>query len=197
MKTITQKNRVKTWIQVFMILLIASVSSYGQTNYKQSGTTTVSIAGTSTMHDWTMTSQTANYAASFTMNADGTPSSLDKVTFTMPAESLKSKEKAMDKNAYKSLKTDEYKDITFDLTSAKIVGKTITCSGKLTISGTTKPIDVDVTYEVKNGNLVCKGSKKIKMTDFKVEPPSFMFGTIKTGDEITITFDATLTPNKI
>jgi hypothetical protein len=45
--------------------------------------------------------------------------------------------------------------------------------------------------------MVCKGSKKIKMTDFNVEPPSFMFGSVKTGDEITVTFDVTLAQIKI
>jgi len=35
------------------------------------------------------------------------------------------------------------------------------------------------------------------MTDFKVEPPSFMFGTIKTGDEITVSFEAVLSTNKL
>jgi polyisoprenoid-binding protein YceI len=174
-----------------------AICSYGQTNYKQSGATTVTIAGTSTMHDWTMTSQSANYNASFELNADGTPSALNSVTFTMLAESLKSKENAMDKNAYKSLKTDKYKEITYQLTSAKISGKTITCTGNLTIAGTTKPIDVDVVYELKNGNLAFKGSKKVKMTDFKVEPPTFMFGAIKTGDEITISIDVTLAPAKL
>ena len=196
MKTRTQKNHVKTWILALALLLLAS-SSYGQTNYKQSGATTITIAGTSTMHDWTMTSTGANYNATFEVNADGTPTKLTMVAFTLPAESLKSHEKAMDKNAYKSLNTDKYKDITFQLTSSKITGKTITCNGNLTISGTTKPVEVDVTYEAKNGTLVCKGSKKIKMTEFKVEPPSFMFGTIKTGDEITITFDVTLSQVKL
>ena len=196
MKTRIKKNNILAWKQIWVLLLIAS-SSFGQTNYKQNGATTITIAGTSTMHDWTMTSEVANYNASFEVNADGTPSALNSVTVTVPAESLKSKEKAMDKNAYKSLMTDKYKDITFKLTSSKITGKTITCNGNLTISGTTKPVDVEVTYEVKNGNLVCKGSKNIKMTDFKVEPPTFMFGAIKTGDEITISFDVTLSPTKI
>jgi len=196
MKMKAQKNNVKTWGQVLAILLIAT-SGYGQTNYKQIGNAAITIAGTSTMHDWTMTSQSANYTASFEINSDGTPSTLNKVTVTVPAESLKSKETAMDKNAYKSLKTDRYKDITFQLTSANIVQKTISCTGNLTIAGTTKSIDVDVACEVKNGNLVCKGSKKIKMTDFNVEPPTFMFGAIKTGDAITITFDVTLAPTKL
>lgn len=196
MKQKVNKIRTRAWI-LTMAAILAVLSAAGQANYRQSGTSTVMIAGTSTMHDWTMTSTGANYNATFEVNADGTPSKLTTVAFTLPAESLKSHEKAMDKNAYKSLNTDKYKDITFQLTSSKITGKTISCNGNLTISGTTKPVEVDVTYEAKNGTLVCKGSKKIKMTDFKVEPPSFMFGTIKTGDEITITFDVTLSQVKL
>jgi len=196
MKQKANRIRNRAWI-LAMAAIFAVLSAAGQANYKQSGTSTVMIAGTSTMHDWTMTSTGANYNATFEVNADGTPAKLTMVTFTLPAESLKSKEKAMDKNAYKSLNTDKYKEISFQLTSSTISGKTITCKGNLTISGTTKPVEVDVTYEAKNGALVCKGSKKIKMTDFKVEPPSFMFGTIKTGDEITVSFDVTLAQIKL
>lgn len=196
MKQKAKKINNRAWI-LTMAAVFVVLSAAGQANYRQSGTTNVTIAGTSTMHDWTMTSTGANYNATFEVNADGTPSKLSMVTFTLPAESLKSHEKAMDKNAYKSLNTDKYKDITFQLTAAKITGKTIACTGNLTISGTTKPVEVDVTYEAKNGTLVCKGSKKIKMTDFKVEPPSFMFGTIKTGDEITVSFDVILTQIKL
>jgi len=196
MKTKDQKTNNRAWI-LTMAAVFVVLSAAGQANYRQTGTSNITIAGTSTMHDWTMTSDGAKYNATFEVNADGTPSKLNMVTVTIPAESLKSHEKAMDKNAYKSLNTDKYKDITFQLTSSKITGKTIACTGNLTISGTTKPVEVDVTYEAKNGALVCKGSKKIKMTEFKVEPPTFMFGTIKTGDEITVTFDVTLSQVKL
>lgn len=196
MKQKEKKIRTRAWILSLAAVFVV-LSAAGQANYRQSGTSTVMIAGTSTMHDWTMTSTGASYNATFEVNADGTPSKLTMVAFTLPAESLKSKEKAMDKNAYKSLNTDKYKEINFQLTSSIITGKTITCTGNLTISGTTKPVEIDITYEAKNGTLVCKGSKKIKMTEFKVEPPSFMFGTIKTGDEITISFDVTLSQIKL
>ena len=196
MKTLALKKTLKIGIQVLALLFI-SLSSLAQTTYKQTGTPSVLIAGTSTMHDWTMESKQSNYTASFEINADGTPAKLNSVSVVIPAESLKSKEKAMDKNAYNSLKTDKYKEITYQLTTSKITGKTITCSGNLTIAGTTKPLDVDVTYEVVNGTMVIKGSKKIKMTDFKVEPPTFMFGAIKTGDEITISINVTLAPVKL
>lgn len=192
------KAKTKFIISKVWIILVLGLTSFmvnAQTNYKQTGA--ITIAGTSTMHDWTMTSKEVTYQADFELNADGTPTKLNTVSVTLPAESLKSGKGAMDNNAYKSLKTDKHKQITFQLTSSKLNGKVITCSGNLTIAGTTKPVDIDVTYEAKNGSLVCKGSRKIKMTDFNVEPPSFMFGSVKTGDEITVTFDVTLSQIKL
>jgi polyisoprenoid-binding protein YceI len=193
----TNRKKIITRAVLTLVMSVVVMMGVAQQSYRQTGSPIFTIAGTSTMHDWTMTSQGATYNATLEVSGDGTPTKLSLVTVTLPAESLKSKEKAMDKNAYKSLNTDKYKDITYQLTSSKITGKTITCSGNLTIAGTTKPIDVDVVYEVRNGALFFKGSKKIKMTDFKVEPPTFMFGAIKTGDDLTITFEVTLAPTKI
>ena len=103
----------------------------------------------------------------------------------------------MDKNAYSALKTDKNKQITFQLASGKIEGKTIRCVGSLTIAGTTKQIDVDATYTIlSDGSIQCKGSKKLAMRDYNVEPPSFMFGTVTTGNEITVSFDVVLALKK-
>ena len=183
---------VLTFLMAFIIML-----GVAQQSYRQTGSSLITIAGTSTMHDWTMTTKEAAYKALFEVNADGTPVKLNSITVTIPAESLKSGKGSMDKNAYNSLKTDKFKQITFQLSSAKITGKTILCSGSLTIAGTTKPIDVEVAYEEKNGALAFKGSKAIKMSEYNVEPPSFMFGSVKTGNDITITIDVTLTPDKL
>ncbi len=190
------KKITKTWIITIAALFVV-LSAAGQANYKQNGTSCITIAGTSTMHDWTMTSKEAKYSAVFEVNAEGTPVQLNMVTLTVPAESLKSGKGAMDKNAYNSLKTDKHKQITFQLTSAKVNAKTIICSGNLTVAGFTKPIEVEVAYEERNGVLYCKGAQKIKMTDYNVEPPTFMFGSIKTGNEITVSFDVSLTQIKL
>jgi hypothetical protein len=36
------------------------------------------------------------------------------------------------------------------------------------------------------------GSKKLKMTEFDMVPPTALMGTIKTGDEVTVTFNLNL-----
>lgn len=177
-----------------MVLFQATV--WAQQNYKVSGTPTITIAGTSTMHDWTMTSKQVTTQAQFEAETSGKLSKINTLVVTIPAESLKSGKGAMDKNAYNALKTDKNKDIRFQLTSAKVNDENITAQGTLTIAGSSKPIELTVTGKPEAGGIRFQGSKKIKMTEFNVEPPSFMFGSVKTGDEITITFDITLTVAK-
>ena len=145
-----------------------------------------------------MTSSKVTYTANFTVSPEGKLVQLDVLKVNIPSESLKSGKGSMDKNAYSSLKTDKFKEITFNLVSSKIEGEQIHCRGDLTIAGFTQKIDVDAICTTQPDNsLRCKGSKALKMTDYKVDPPSFMFGTIKTGDPITISFDVNLSPIKL
>jgi polyisoprenoid-binding protein YceI len=187
-------SRIKTTVRLLAAAFaLISLNSQGQSHYTHTGTSRISISGTSTMHDWTMKSDKATYDAVFETTLQGDPAQLSSLTVSVPAESLKSGKGGMDKNAYSALKTDKNKYINFRLASAKIEDKTIRCHGSLTIAGTTKQIDVETSYTIlPDGSLQFKGSKKLAMTDYNVEPPSFMFGSVTTGNEITVSFDVTL-----
>lgn len=179
------------------MMLSASFFAASQISYRQSGNIKVTIAGTSTLHDWTMVSTEATCNAVIETSADGQPVKVQTIAFSLPSESLKSGKGAMDNNAYNSLKTNKFKHISFRLVTARVSEKQVFCNGELTIAGTTKAIDIQAPFELKAGNPVFKVVKKIKMSEFNVEPPSFMFGSVKTGDEVTITIDVPLTPSKI
>lgn len=194
MRLITTKISVPGLI--LTALLLAGTAG-AQTNYKQSGESYMTIAGTSTLHNWTMTSLEPQIQAVFETAANGSLTQVKSLTLNVPSQSLKSAHTAMDKNAYSSLKTDKYKTITFTITSATVQKNVAQCTGNLTICGVTKAITVDATCNVNaNGSLHCTGSKAIKMSDYQVEPPTFMFGTVKTGDDITISFNLQLSPIK-
>lgn len=63
----------------------------------------------------------------------------------------------------------------------------------MTIAGTSRETDLVATLKVNpDKTLSITGIKKLKMTDYKVEPPSFMFGSVTTGDDIAINFNVTL-----
>ena len=54
---------------------------------------------------------------------------------------------------------------------------------------------MDVTFEVKVSadKITLTASKEFKMTDYKVDPPTAMLGTITTGDAVTITLKTVFT----
>jgi len=175
-----------------IVMVILHTNVWAQQNYKLTGTPNFTIAGTSTMHDWTMTSSQAVCEAQLEIDASGKLVKINSVVVTTKAESLKSGKSAMDKNAYKSLKTDKHKDIRFQLTSATIQGENITAKGTLTIAGSSKPTELTLSGKPSGNGIRFQGSKDIKMSEFGVEPPSFMFGSVKTGNDIKVTFDITL-----
>ena len=65
--------------------------------------------------------------------------------------------------------------------------------GNLTIAGATKPLEIIFDAKVSSNKIVLSGSKSLKMTDFKIDPPKAMFGTITTGDEVIIKFETVFT----
>lgn len=153
------------------------------------------VVGTSTLHDWTMTSKTAKANVKLTKE-NNKISSIEQFDLKLRAESLKSGKDKMDEISYESMKTKEHPWITFKLVSVKNIqhngsNTTINAIGDLTIAGKTNR--VSITGIATNGSYIqLSGSKKIKMTDFNIDPPTAMFGTIKTGDDLTINYTINL-----
>jgi hypothetical protein len=191
-------NKSLTKHRISLLLFFACiVVTQAQTGYKQVGESYITIAGTSTLHEWTMTTNEPQIKANFEVGTDGRPTQLKSLSLNVATQSLKSAHKAMDKNAYSALKEAKNKAITFYLTTASIQNNTIQFSGNLSIAGVTKPLSLESSLvSNEDGSLNCTGKKAIKMSDFSVEAPSFMFGSVKTGDEITISFNVKLANSK-
>jgi polyisoprenoid-binding protein YceI len=175
-------KKMNTTNKLTSIVLVLGTMLFPQISYAQKliqKSASIKITGTSTLHDWTMSSA----QSTFTGNIAGR--AITDVKFVLKAESLKSKEKAMDKNAYKALQTSKYSDLIFTTASIPIAG-TASITGNLTISNVTKAIKIPVTVTKTGETYIIKGIAKIKMSTFGVKAPSFMMGTIKTGDDISI-----------
>lgn len=193
MKTLSEIKIDKKIVVTFFMMII-SVTTMAQVKYWAKNDLNLVVSGTSTLHDWDMKAAKGDCEAVFTINASGHPTALTSLNFVTPAESLKSEHSGMDKNAYKALKTTQNPNITYTLTSATIAPDgTIKCMGKLTIAGTTNNADLVAAYKLNaDKSITVTGSKKISMKDFKMEPPTFMMGTIKTGNDIVLKFNLTL-----
>lgn len=104
----------------------------------------------------------------------------------------------MDNKTYDAFNHEKNPHIIFTLSAQKIneANSTIDVQGNLSMAGTTKPVSLTLSYKLlPNGALQVTGSKKLTMTDFKMEPPTAMMGTIKVGNDVVVNFDLILTSN--
>ena len=186
---------------VFLVLLTIIMSFSVNPKFTavkfSSQNVTVLIKGTSSLHDWEMKSDKGHVELLLGLGKNDNILGLTALKFTIEAESLKSGKGAMDKNAYKALKTGTAKNISFILSSANVsqVNATtfqINTLGKLSVAGTTREtgIVVNVKFNQADKSYTATGIKKIKMSEYNVKPPSFMMGAVKTGDDISISFTA-------
>ena len=184
--------------------LITTVSVTGlraQDLYKLNGSkeNSIKVLGTSNVHDWTMEAQNPTAEALFSTRSgdEDIPKNLNSLSFSVNAKSLKSERTSMDNRTYKTINADTYPKITFKLISSTITPAkknafVIRATGTLTIAGTSKTIVMQVNGSINGDNsITCSGQQKIKLTDFNIQPPSFMMGAMKVGDDLTIQYGLT------
>jgi len=116
----------------------------------------------------------------------------------IPVRSIKSGEKLMDNKTYEAFNDAKYPTISFqliDVSSLQITGNDVNVilNGNLTMAGVTKKISFKTTGKnLKPGEYEFKGSIPLKMTDFKMKPPTAMLGVMKVADAITLKYDITV-----
>ncbi|OIQ29697.1 MAG: hypothetical protein BM564_05680 [Bacteroidetes bacterium MedPE-SWsnd-G2] len=184
----------KLKLSVLLLLGVFFFTTNGVAQQLKLSTTnsSVTVSGTSSLHDWDVVSE--SFSGTIKIN-DFTQAEIESLFVNVPAESLKSGKGAMDNKIYDALKTKKNKSITFKMTevvsSSKVSDSEIEVKvkGDLQIAGTTKNVPLTIKFTQSGSTVKAEGSYTMKMTGFNVEPPTAMFGTITTGDEITIKFN--------
>lgn len=152
----------------------------------------MTIKGTSSLHDWEM--KVEKVVCKLTAETGNKPLSITGLQLTVPSNGITADKSIMNRKAHTALKSDKYPQITFNLLSAVKVGMTNetfsgTATGELTLAGITKKITLQFSGKYSgNKKLQIKGTEKIDMTDFGIQPPTAMLGTLKTGKEVTVTY---------
>ena len=179
--------------------IVVTLTTFAQTTFTLK-TSRGSIQGTSSLHDWESDLTKIDCTGSF-LQQGGVLKAVKSTVIRIQVKGIKStKGRIMDNKTYDAFKLDQYPEITYTFASAKITldasnVATLEATGSLSMAGTTNSITLTAKGIVlDNGDLEFTVSKKIRMSDFKMEKPTAMMGTITVGDEVTVNFDLILTP---
>lgn len=179
-----------------LALMMMPLDLIAQSNYniQSDKNTSIKVSGKSNVHDWNLSSSIMESHGDFKFDAKNVLSTVSAFTFNVSAKSLKSGKSSLDNRTYKAMKAEEFPKIFYKLTSAVITQLdknryTAKTSGDLTIAGQSHNISMDLIIIVNpNNTLTCTGSEKLKLTDYKIQPPSYMLGAMRVYNDLDIQF---------
>lgn len=183
---------MKKLVLILFIISVIAPRIVAQKYVLSNNDSKLEVLGTSTLHDWEEVAQEMTGDA--VIGLDNDQLDIESLKFKVPVKSLKSDHSGMDKNTYEALKSNKHPNIYYELTDVKSAQKNgqeylLKTSGNLTIAGVTKNIEMTVSSTPVGNTISFSGKTTFKMTDFNVDPPTALLGTVKTGDEITIQFN--------
>jgi polyisoprenoid-binding protein YceI len=177
-------------LTLLLIFATSLLTLQGQSVYRLQKQQQLKVAGTSTLHDWEMVSSEATGQATMLIN-NNQIQEIVNLKVNLPVKTLKSGNNRLDRVAYSSLDADKHADITYEITKVRsISANQVVAEGNLTVSGQTRPVVFRVNYTLNNNVIQFSGTEKIKFSQFGIAPPTALLGTVKAGDDLTISFDA-------
>lgn len=183
-----------------LVLLLLLVFSVGQSQAKYNATpsseNSILIEGTSNIHDWEILAK--NFTSQIDLSvSEGKLEKVNSIDLSIPVKGFDSGKSKMDKNTYEALNEDEYKQVSFTSSIPVQLVETSTgvykamVQGELTISGTTKPVEIPLELHKTKAGFTLKAAQDLDMKNYGIEPPTALFGTITTGDTVNIIFNLT------
>lgn len=171
-------------MKTFLALILFTSSFINQEIKLINSESKLLIEGTSSIHDWESVVETYSITGNFQ------DENLTNVSVVVKSKSIKSGKSIMDDKTYEALKTNKFSEIIFKAKTLSINEENIVGFGILEIAGVSKQKELEaIIINQTATELKVKGTVSIKMSEFGIEPPTAMFGSIKTGDEIFITYE--------
>lgn len=178
------------------LLLTAATLAQQTTKYESTAQSRIWVDGTSTIHDWTC--EVGNVSADIA--AEDGFSNLSKAVITVKSSALECKNGTMNKKALSALNAKKHPTIRFAATSNQVTTSgddvKIATTGQLELAGVTKTVKTTVAGKIQSdGSIRFTGTLPIKMSDYGIDQPTAMLGTVKTGNDVKVRFDIVVQPS--
>lgn len=178
-------------LAIITVLTLLTQWGISQSNLTLSPTSSVTILGTSNVHDWTENCE--KVTGSVTVTEENGEIDLGSLSFKVEVMSIKSGKSKMDEYTYEYLLAEQFPVITFVSNQVSTTGTASStkavATGTLKIAGQSRPETITATCSYVGNTLKCSGKKVIDMTKYGVEQPSVMFGAMTVGKEVTIQYE--------
>jgi polyisoprenoid-binding protein YceI len=155
------------------------------------------VSGTSTVRSWRCES------AQVSGSADASSTELAQIgqargEITIPLSTLDCRNGTMNGHMRNALKAQQNPTIRFRATSVRVTPSgaegAVVMTGQLTLAGQTRDVTVNGTAVREGTSLRVRGTEQLTMTDFGVQPPRLMAGTMRVHAPVTVGFDVVLRP---
>jgi polyisoprenoid-binding protein YceI len=180
---------IKTSAALLMILFSQVLIAQ---DYKVSDKTSVKIIGTSNVHDWEETVGKVIGKGTFKIE-DNKVKAIDYLLVQFVVKSIESGKGKMNSYTYEALKEEEHPNIQFKLLKVnEINNDMVEAQATINIAGVSKKVII-VGKATSSGDTVSiSGNFEIDMTEYNVEPPTALLGTIKVEKMVTIEYNIVL-----
>ncbi len=185
-----------------ILALSTTMTLQAQTAY-QVKSFKMSVAGTSTLHAWE--SSVNRISAKGTILADDNSlQGIRSLQVEVDAKSIVStKGRVMDNKTWEALKADQHPKITFRLTKVESIARSgadfvVKTIGDLSIAGVTRSVPLEARAKLlPNSDVEFSGSSLIVLSDYNIEQPTALMGTIKVGKEVTVKFSVVMSASSL
>ena len=119
----------------------------------------------------------------------------------MPVSDIESDSRRLTRNLQDYLKGDDHPYIKFNLKSIENVeaednnSAVVTAIGIINAAGVDHEVTMTVNASVNSGTVTFSGTQDLLMTDFGIDPPTAVMGTVRARDEIQIIYSLTFSVN--
>ena len=185
------KKIISLPIILLIISLIQANTIQAQSLKLNPKTFSMTINGTTNVHNFE--SKVTQASGELVIN----DKKVQSFSVEIPVKGIKSNEKLMDTKTYEAFDADKNPKISFkstEVNSLKVDGNEVSVSvtGTMTIAGASRKVTLVSTGKiVKPGVYEFKGSIPVKMTDYKMKPPTAILGVMKVGDDIKLKYSVT------
>lgn len=179
-----------------LLTMIITLPAAGQNFLLDNEKSSVLILGTSTVHDWESVAEDNSGTAMLRVE-DNMLVTIDNLSFTAMVKGIKSGKRKMDSKTYDAFDAKKNPEITFNFQElTNITEDSLSAKGTLSMAGESRPVEMMVGWSLEGPDtVVFSGVYTVSMPEYKMKPPTAVFGTIKTGEDVRVEFRTAFTRN--